>query len=500
MATNCGFWKQEGYILYREEAITANPLTYDTPVRKVVRTVPPKKAARLRIAWFILGAIFGISSAATVNIFTGDTPQDYPAPQHHAHADSDEPTTQAKQRAIDNNAYATAEHAARDAADMPHPSHFVLKVRKGDTLSDMLTRKGVNYQEAHNIITALRKEYNPRRLVVGQEVELQLNESKLGSAESEYDVASLRIRMTPIESLELRQETKDAFTLKTLQADLTTELAGGGGTINSSLYQTGIDSGVPPAILGTLINAYSYDVDFQREIHRGDAFSVVFEKMKTEDDITAGYGKLLFATLIQGGEEKRIYHYTRLNGEDGYYDEKGKSVRKALLRTPINGARLSSGFGMRRHPVLGYGKMHKGVDFAAARGTPIYAAGDGTVEYAGRRGSFGNYIRIRHNNQYSSAYAHMKGLAKKSRKGARVKQGQVIGYVGTTGRSTGPHLHYEVLSHGKQVNPKNVKFPTGHSLKGTELASFKENIKQLDLIASRLINGEASLAKADIGE
>lgn len=481
-------------MLYLEEAITANPLKFDATPRKVVRTIPPKRATRLRISWFVLGAIFGMSSAAIVNLFTEDST---PTAIERTALSGGSFYSQAQKRAQRNNAYAEAENAARDAANMEHPSHFVLKVSKGDTLSDMLTRKGVNYQEAHNIITALRKEYDPRRLVVGQEVELQLNENKLGSAESDFDVAHLRIKLSPIETLELKQSQKDDFAIKTQQAELTSELSSGGGVITSSLYQTGINSGVPPAILGTLINAYSYDVDFQREIKQGDTFNVVFEQMKTEDDIAAGYGKLLYATLTLGGEEKKIYHYTRPNGTDGYYDENGQSVRKALLRTPINGARLSSGFGMRRHPVLGYGKMHKGVDFAAPRGTPIYAAGDGTIDYAGRRGSFGNYVRIRHNNQYSTAYAHMNKIAAKSRKGSRIKQGEVIGYVGTTGRSTGPHLHYEVLEHGKQINPKSAKFPTGHKLAGKELASFKENIKQIDLVASRLIEGESKLAQVE---
>ncbi|MCH2548198.1 MAG: peptidoglycan DD-metalloendopeptidase family protein [Alphaproteobacteria bacterium] len=485
-------------MLYREEAITANPLNFDPPTQRVVRSVPHKKAMRLRISWFVLGMVFGTSSAALVNYFTTDSTVEHAQVAVESPVDTSTllQESDARETAKKNNAISKAENLARTAAHMKNPSHFTLEVSKGDTLSDLLTRKGVNYQEAHNIITALRDKYDPRRLVIGQKVELQLNESKYG--DTDYDVASLSIKMTPIETLELTQKAKDDFALKVVQAELNTELSSGGGTINSSLYKTGIDTGVPPAILGTLINAYSYDVDFQREIRRGDAFNVVFEKMKTEDDITAGYGKLLFATLTLGGEEKKIYHYSRINGEDGYYDENGQSVRKALLRTPINGARLSSGFGMRRHPVLGYGKMHKGVDFAAARGTPIYAAGDGVIDYASRRGSYGNYIRIRHNNQYSSAYAHLKGFAKKTRKGARVKQGQVIGYVGTTGRSTGPHLHYEVLKAGTQINPKSVKFPNGHKLAGTELANFKENIKQIDLLARRMIKGESSLAQADI--
>jgi murein DD-endopeptidase MepM/ murein hydrolase activator NlpD len=469
--------------LYRQVAPEENPLTFDAS-RRAPRGVSPKKAKRLRIAWFVLGSMFGALCTSGIHWLITDDVTGQLA--------SGETIEEAIEQAESNNAEAEATAAAVQKADLPPQTHFTMEVSSGDTLMDMLTRKGVEYQEAHNLIAALRKEYNPRRLVVGQELELQLTEAE---SAADYAVDSLRIRLTPVETLELRQTAKDDFALKTLKAELSTELAGGGGVINSSLYQTGIDSGVPPVILGTLINAYSYDVDFQREIRSGDQFNVVFERLKTDDDITAGYGKLLYATLTLGGEEKRIYLFTRKNGDEDYYDENGQSVRKALLRTPVNGARLSSGFGMRRHPVLGYGKMHKGVDFAAPTGTPIYAAGDGTVEYAARYGSFGNYVRIRHTNEYKTAYAHMHRIAAK--KGARVKQGQVIGYVGTTGRSTGPHLHYEVHSNGKAVNPKNIKFPTGHKLKGNELASFRENTKQIDLIAARLIKGESQLAKAD---
>lgn len=469
--------------MYRQVAPEENPLTFDAS-RRAPRGVSPKKAKRLRIAWFVLGSMFGALCTSGIHWLATD--------DRTGQLASGETVEEAIEQAESNNAEAKATAAAVEQADLPPQTHFTMEVSSGDTLMDMLTRKGVEYQEAHNLITALRKEYNPRRLVVGQELELQLTEAE---SAADYAVDSLRIRLTPVETLELRQTAKDDFALKTMKAELNTELAGGGGVINSSLYQTGVDSGVPPVILGTLINAYSYDVDFQREIRSGDQFNVVFERLKTEDDITAGYGKLLYATLTLGGDEKRIYHFTRQNGDEGYYDESGQSVRKALLRTPVNGARLSSGFGMRRHPVLGYGKMHKGVDFAAPTGTPIYAAGDGTVEYAARFGSFGNYVRIRHNNQYKTAYAHMHRIAAK--KGARVKQGQVIGYVGTTGRSTGPHLHYEVHANGKAINPKNVKFPTGHKLKGSELASFRESTKQIDLIAARLIKGESQLAKAD---
>lgn len=451
------------------------------------RGVPHKKAKRLRIAWFILGTLFGMSCTSGMHWLLSNH-----AGQDMARQETSAASTSAKKQAAAPKKAPTAKPVA-SRPEPPAPTHLSLKVNKGDTLMDMLTRNGLAYVEAHNVIAALRKEYDPRRLVVGQQVEMHLTGKQSG--DMEYALESLRIRMSPVETLALQQTAKDRFRINTEKAKLDTHLSSGGGTIRSSLYQTGVDTGVPPAILGTLINAYSYDVDFQREIRSGDQFNVVFEELKTEDDSTAGYGRLLYATLTLGGAEKRLYHFTRENGEEGFYDSTGQSVRKALLRTPINGARLSSGFGMRHHPVLGYGKMHKGVDFAAPTGTPIYAAGDGTIDYASRHGSYGNYVRIRHNNQYATAYAHMHRISVK--KGQRVKQGDVIGTVGTTGRSTGPHLHYEVLSHGNQVNPKDIKFPTGHTLQGTELAMFRENIKQIDLIASRLIDGESHIAQAE---
>lgn len=466
------------------------------PPPRVVRRPSPKKVNRLRIAWFILGLLAGLLLSSVIQSVTGIQPA--------AEPDAFAMQSPVKTQETESPAVMPATESEPEPALIPPvsiakptpPNEFTLKVRKGDTLSNMLTGKGVNYNEAHSIIAALKPHYNPRQIVVGQEITLKLNENKF-SAESAFDVERLHIKLSPLRALELNQQGKGSFEIAVLEAELSEELASGGGVINSSLYQTGVDSGVPPAILGTLINAYSYDVDFQREIKPGDKFNVVFETLKNDSGETAGYGDVLYATLTLGDVEKKIYHFTRENGEEGFYDEKGHSVRKALLRTPINGARLSSGFGMRRHPILGYGRMHKGVDFAAPRGTPVFAAGDGVVEYAARKGSYGNYVRLRHNNQYATAYAHLKGFSKAARRGNRVKQGDVIGYVGSTGASTGPHLHYEVLSAGRQVNPKNVKFPTGHTLSGQELAAFQESIKQINLIASRLIDNEAKLASAE---
>ena len=206
---------------------------------------------------------------------------------------------------------------------------------------------------------------------------------------------------------------------------------------------------------------------------------VLFERLETKNGEVAGHGDILFADLDLGDRDLKIYRYVDKNGHADYYNEKGESIRKALLRTPVNGARISSGFGMRNHPILGYTRMHRGVDFAAPVGTPIYAAGDGTVGYAGRKGGYGNYMRIRHNGTYASAYAHISRFASGMSEGHKVKQGQIVAYVGQTGMATGPHLHYEILVNGEQVNPANVKFKTGGALQGKELAAFRNNVSRI---------------------
>jgi len=246
------------------------------------------------------------------------------------------------------------------------------------------------------------------------------------------------------------------------------------GEIDSSLYLAGRKAGVPDAMLAELIRAFSWDVDFQRDVREGDGFEVMFEQAVDADGRAVHAGPMRFAALTLSGKRHAIYLHTTGDGDTDYFDERGKSARKALMRTPIDGARLSSGFGSRRHPILGYTKMHRGVDFAAPQGTPIYAAGNGTVVAAGPNGAYGNYIQIRHNGEYSTAYAHLRAFARGVGKGKRVAQGQIIGYVGTTGRSTGPHLHYEILVRGARTNPMKVRMPSGRALAGDELKKFEE--------------------------
>src|SRR5262249_41810570 len=242
--------------------------------------------------------------------------------------------------------------------------------------------------------------------------------------------------------------------------------------IRSSLYDAGKDAGVPMPVMGEMIKAMSFDVDFQRDIHPGDNFEILYEQYRDAQGRPVKTGTILYAGLVLGGKPVEFYGFTTADGRSDFYAPNGDSVRKALLRTPVDGFRITSGFGMRMHPLLGYTKLHKGIDFGAPPGTPIYAAGDGVVEEAGRKGGYGNYIRLRHNGTYSTAYAHLSRFAKQIRVGARVRQGEVIGYVGSTGEATGPHLHYEVLVAGNQINPLSVKLPTGQKLAGADKERF----------------------------
>ena len=274
--------------------------------------------------------------------------------------------------------------------------------------------------------------------------------------------------------------SKEGFSASSIERPVTRRLVYREGVINGSFFGSGKRTGVPYKSLANLVKGFSYDVDFQRDLKAGDRFEVAYETYVNDEGEVAYDGEVIFGALILSGKRKEIYRFTPASGRKDFFNGKGESVKKALLRTPVDGARISSRFGMRKHPILGYSKMHKGIDFAAATGTPIYAAGDGTVEVAKWNGGYGRYIRIKHGKGYATAYAHMTGFAKGMRRGKRVKQGQVIGYVGTTGRSTGPHLHYEVLKDGRQVNPLSIKLLPGEKLKGRDIANFKAIKEQVN--------------------
>ncbi|NQV47566.1 MAG: M23 family metallopeptidase [Rhodospirillaceae bacterium] len=352
----------------------------------------------------------------------------------------------------------------------------ILTVGRGDTLGRMLLNAGVPGAEADAAIRALKKDYNPTRIRQGENIVIRFRaDPKLLGDDGTTDpgvFSGLQISPDFKSRVIVSRNSAGGFDSTKEKLTLTRRMARANNTIEQSLFVAGRKVDVPNPVLGELIRLYSWDVDFQRDIRVGDAFEVMYEKIYNQQGDLVKSGDIVFASLTLSDKRYAVYRHTLDDGTAEYFDEKGHSTKKALMRTPIDGARLSSGFGKRKHPVLGYTKMHKGLDFAAPRGTPIYAAGNGTVEAAGRNGAYGNYVRIRHNSEYSTAYAHMKSV--KTKKGRRVTQGQVIGYVGTTGRSTGPHLHYEILLSGRQVNPMRVKMPSGRKLKGAELTAFQK--------------------------
>ncbi|MCH7832503.1 MAG: peptidoglycan DD-metalloendopeptidase family protein [Proteobacteria bacterium] len=360
-----------------------------------------------------------------------------------------------------------------------------LRVGRGDTLAGMLTGAGVSAADAQGAISALSKHFNPRRIRRGQTVSVLFTPPAMGSPEADRPEPGkfLGFVVEPDYDTVIRVEktAEGAFSAAKIKKTLTQAPARAGGVIRTSLYVAGRKAGIPRRVLAELIRAYSWDVDFQRDIRAGDRFEVLYMRFfdgpggnKGNDKGRLVYsGPILYAALTLSGKRYPIYLHATKDGNSDYFDDKGQSARKALMRTPIDGARLSSGFGRRRHPILGYTKLHRGVDFAAPRGTPIYAAGNGVVVQSGRNGAYGKYVRIRHNSRYSTAYAHMRVINRSARRGKRVKQGQIIGTVGSTGRSTGPHLHYEILAGGVRTNPMKVKMPSGRKLKGEALEDFQ---------------------------
>ena len=255
--------------------------------------------------------------------------------------------------------------------------------------------------------------------------------------------------------------------------------------IKNNLYSSAVETGIEPNIIVEFARIFGFEVDFQRDIRKGDWFEIYYEKFVDEDDKVRDTGKIIYASMFVNGEEINLYNFKFKKIEE-YFDIKGKSITKSLMKTPINGARLSSSFGMRKHPILGYNKMHRGTDFAAPSGTPIMASGSGTVTRARWCGGGGNCVKIKHNSTYETIYAHMKSFAKGVKEGKKVKQGQIIGYVGSTGLSTGPHLHYEVIVNGKKVNSQKLKLPSGKTLKGEERKQFELDRIRIDLKLSEL--------------
>jgi murein DD-endopeptidase MepM/ murein hydrolase activator NlpD len=377
---------------------------------------------------------------------------------------------------------APATNEGARAADPASPVTRVVEVERGDTLIDILLASGVARADAVEAIDALDSVFQPRDLKPGQEITIGFDQYGHHPAEDgALQLASLNLQPSVERDVVVNRNDGGGFVAEAIDRPLEMRVALAGATIESSLFEAGQDAAIPVDVLSQAIKAFSYDVDFQREIQAGDRFEIVYERYEDEHGQLARTGSVLYAALIQGDTAKEIYRFEPQDGAADFYNAKGENVRKELLRTPLDVVRITSTFGMRKHPILGYSKMHKGVDFAASTGTPIFAAGDGVIAIFGKQRGYGNYIRIKHNAQYATAYGHMSRFASGLQQGSKVRQGEVIGYVGSTGMATGPHLHYEVLVNGAQINPMSVKL-AGRKLDGKELRRFealKAEIEQL---------------------
>ncbi len=356
------------------------------------------------------------------------------------------------------------------------------KVRQGETFTSILDYYSLDEKEILLIKRKINEKVNLNRLNTNQKILFTVDQNDNSIKEFIFQISNK-------ERIILTQDTKNkSFSQEIVLTKLKKRIIYNESSISTSLYKSAINQKVPLNIIVEFARIYGFQVDFQRDIRKKDRFQIMYEVFVDEKKKLIETGNILFANLILSGEDNSLYYYDE-EGNSGHYDKNGKSVEKALMKTPINGARLSSPFGMRKHPIDGFNKMHRGTDFAAPMGTPIMASGSGVIKKAGWCGGGGNCIVIKHNSTYQTIYAHMSKFAKGMRNGVRVKQGQTIGYVGSTGKSTGPHLHYEVLINGKRVNSQTLKLPSGKILKGKNRRIFETKKIKLNVLKSEKIVG-----------
>jgi len=357
------------------------------------------------------------------------------------------------------------------------------KVSKGETFNKILNNYKIPKSEIQKIIKILSKENKLNNLKTNQIIIFTIDQSENNK------ITNLLFPVSRTKRIQLtRDSISENFKKKEIVTNLNKRIIFQEGKILKSLYKTAIDLGIQANVIIEFARIYGFQVDFQRDIRKGDNFQIMYEVFEDDEGKIFETGNVIFADLILRNQKNTLYYFDKKNSA-GHYDKNGKSVKKALMKTPINGARLSSSFGMRKHPIDGYNKLHKGTDFAAALGTPIMASGDGKIIRAKWCGGGGNCIKIKHNSTYSTIYAHMSKFAVGIKNGVRVKQGQIIGYVGSTGKSTGPHLHYEVIKNGKKINSQKLKLPSGKILAGKDRELFEVNRIKLDVLKSELILG-----------
>ena len=352
----------------------------------------------------------------------------------------------------------------------------------GETFDNILRNYDLKETEIKEIKKNISKKININKLNTEQKIEFTIDQSNLLIKEFIFQISNT-------EKIYLVRNTgTNKFEQKILLTELNKNIVYKENLILQSLYKSAVDQKIPANIIIEFARIYGFQVDFQRDIRKKDSFQIMYEVFENENGKTIETGEILYANLKLSGQENSLYYFDK-EGSKGHYDQNGKSVKKALMKTPINGARLSSPFGMRKHPIDGFNKMHKGTDFAAPMGTPIMASGDGVIKKAGWCGGGGNCVVIKHNSTYTTVYAHMSKFAKGIKSGLRVKQAQIIGYVGSTGKSTGPHLHYEVIVNGKRINSQKLRLPSGKILKGKDREIFETKKIKLDVLKSEKIIG-----------
>ena len=356
------------------------------------------------------------------------------------------------------------------------------KIKSGETFDKILESYSIEKSEILKIKNSLKDKVNLNKLNTKQIIQFNLDKTNNKISEFVYQTSNTQKIFLK------RNIESDKFKEEILSIKLDKKIVYNENIILQSLYKAATDENIPANTIIEFARIYGFQVDFQRDIRKQDKFQIMYEIFLNEKNEIVETGTILFANLKLSGQDNSLYYFDK-DGSEGHYDKNGKSVKKALMKTPINGARLSSPFGMRKHPIDGFNKMHRGTDFAAPMGTPIMASGDGVVKKAGWCGGGGNCVKIKHNSTYQTIYAHMSKFARGIKTGVRVKQGQTIGYVGSTGKSTGPHLHYEVIVNGKKVNSQKLKLPSGKILKGKERKNFETKKIKLDVLKSEKIIG-----------
>ena len=405
-------------------------------------------------------------------------------------APAQRPLTPSALAALQTEAFAQSAAQPGFAAPVDIP----VKVQRGETFEAAVRRVGVAPADAHQVVDALAPAFDTVKIKAGMtfNAAVAMPRDRRGPVR----LIGLSMRTGPASAITLSRTFDGALRLRELEEKVRDDTAVAQGAMRGSLYESAEAAGATPTLTAQVVKLFSHKLDFSRDIHAGDKFRMVFDRKVTESGRTIETGQLLYAEIGAKGQVTQFYRFQpRGGGEAQYFDALGKNIRGFLLRTPVDGARVTSGFGMRMHPLLGYTRMHQGIDFGVPTGTPVYAAGDGVVEEARWAGGYGRWLKLRHSGGWETAYGHLSGWVVHA--GAHVRQGQVIAYSGSTGESTGPHLHYEVIKAGVKINPKGANAPGGTVLEGRELAAFHAEKAHIDALLSGAPTGGARLAKAD---